>query len=175
MRLVLLSWATLALSACAREFHEFDVDQPTRVANEMPPPAHAPGYSHTPYAGKPKYLAEARPLQATTSRKPPASENPCARRTRTCEDRLRAVLASLDGQILALSTPPTELQVSALRLQVEQLAPLLAAYPDVTSEGDELAATVDKLPSLSAIDAGTARRRLTELSDLIRVQLAAAQ
>jgi hypothetical protein len=173
MRLVLLSWAALALAACAREFHEFDVAKPSKVANEMPPPAAAIGRSHAPYTGKPKYLAAARPLQPTTST--PANDNPCARRSQTCEDRLRAVLASLDGQILALSAPPTELQLSALRLQVEQLRPLLAPYSDITSEGDELSGVIDKLPSLRAIDVPAAKRRMTELSDLIRVQLAAGE
>jgi hypothetical protein len=170
-----LSWAALALAACAREFHEFDIAKPSKVANEMPPPANAVGRSHAPYTGKPKYLAAARPLQQTTSSKTPADDNPCARRSQTCEDRLRAVLASLDGQILALSAPPTELQVSALRLQVAELRPLLAPYSDITSEGDELGGVIDRLPSLSTIAVAAAKRRMTELSDLIRVQLAAGE
>ena len=153
--------------------HEFDVDKPTRVANEMPPPVSAPGYSHAPYAGKPKYLAAARPLQATSIKAP--ADKACAARSQPCEDRLRAVLASLDGQILALSAPPTELQLSALRLQVAQLGPLLAPYPDIASESDELGGVIAKLPTLTAVDVGPARRRLTELTDLIRVQLAAGE
>ena len=84
-------------------------------------------------------------------------------------------MAALDGQILALSAPPTELQISALRLQLEQLRPLLAPYSDITSEGDELGGVIDKLPSLSAVDVAAAKRRMTELSDLIRVQLAAGE
>jgi hypothetical protein len=169
MRLASFACATLLLAACS---HEFDVAQPTRVANEMPPPSNALGRSHTPYAGKPKYLAAARPLQPTTSAKP---EPACAVRSQPCEDRLRAVLASVDGQILALSTPPTELQLAALRLQLAQLRPLLVPYQDVQAEGDELASVVDTLPSLAPIDVGAARRRLTELTDLIRVQLAAGE
>ncbi|HEX8953291.1 MAG TPA: hypothetical protein VF945_15660, partial [Polyangia bacterium] len=88
---------------------------------------------------------------------------------------LRALLAAVDGQLLALSTPPTDVQLAALRLDLAQVEPLLAPYPDMTSERDELAALVDKLPSLSEIDQGTARKRMIELGDLIRVQLAAAQ
>ena len=170
MRLASLACATLLLAACA---HEFDVAPPTRVANEMPPPTNSPGRSHTPYAGKPKYLAAARPLQPTTSAT--RAEAACAARSQVCEDRLRAVLASVDGQILALSTPPTELQLAALKLQLAQLGPLLAPYPDVQSEGDELGSVVGTLPSLAPVEVGAARRRLTELTDLIRVQLAAGE
>lgn len=172
MKRALLSCVALVLGACAH-VHEFDVDPPTRVAYTMPPPASAPGRSNMPYTGKPKYLAAARPLQPTASA--PADANPCAQRSRICEDRLRAILASLDGQILALSSPPTALQVSTLRLQSQQLRPLLAPYPDVAAEGSELGGVIDKLPTLEPFEIGPARRRLTELSDLIRVQLAAGE
>ncbi|MCU1281016.1 MAG: hypothetical protein JWM53_4562 [bacterium] len=167
-----MACAALALAACT---HEFDVARPTRVADPMPPPPNALGYSHAPYSGKPQYLASARPLHPTTKATPAAGDNPCATRSQACEDRLRALLASLDGQILALSTPPTELQLSALRLEVAQLGPLLAPYPDIAAEGEELGTVVDKLPSLTVVDVGPARRRMTELSDLIRVQLAAGE
>jgi hypothetical protein len=173
MRLAVVACAALLFAGgCS---HEFDYMRPSRVASEMPPPPNAPGVSHAPYQGKPQYLAAARPLQATTSAAAAAKAPECATRSQACEDRLRATLASLDGQILALSAPATELQVSTLRLQAQQLAPLLAAYPDVQAEGDELAATVEKLPAMSAVDVGSARRRLTELTDLIRVQLAAGE
>ncbi|MGZ3443624.1 MAG: hypothetical protein ACXVDD_29075 [Polyangia bacterium] len=172
MRPALCLCAAVMLGACYQTFHEFDTGKASKVADLPPPPLNSPGRSHEPYTGKPKYLASSRPLQATTSK---TAEEPCAKRSQTCEDRLRAVLASLDGQILALSSPPTELQLSALRLQIAQLGPLLAPYPDIQAEGEELIGVVDKLPSLSSIQFGPARRRLTELTDLIRVQLAAGE
>jgi hypothetical protein len=171
----LLLVAGVALAACSHQvFHEFDVTKPTKVADVPPPSSSSPGHSHLPYEGKPKYLASARPMQPTTTNVAPA-EPECAKRTQRCDDRLRAVLATIDGQILALSNPPTELQLQTLRLQLAELQPLLAPYPDMQSERDELADVVDKLPSLNEIDQTSARRRMTELTDLVRVQLAAAQ
>ena len=175
MRLAVTVCAALGLAACEREFHEFDVARPSSVAELPPAPLDAPGRSHTPYAATPRYLAEARPLLPTTSTSKTTEQQPCAVRSKSCEDRLRAVLASFEGQLLALSTPPTELQLEALRLQVEQLEPLLVPYTDITSEGNEIAHIVAKLPSLKPIELKPARRRLTVLTDLIRVQLAAAQ
>ncbi len=175
MRLALLACATLALAACERELHEFDVAKPMHIV-VMPPPSTAPGRSHEPYTGMPKYLAAARPLRPTTSTTcPPGAHNPCAFRSQVCDDRLRGVLTSIDGEILTLSTPPTELQLSALRLDVDQLGPLLAPYPDMASERDELGQLVGKLPSMTMVDQMGTRRRMTELADLLRVQLAAAQ
>ena len=167
MRLALPACAALAIAACSHHYAA------SPHAGSHAPAVAEIGRTHAPYTGKPKYLAEARPLLPTTSR--PGGGNPCAVRSQACDDRLRAVLASLDGQILALSTPPTDLQLSALRLQLAELGPLLAPYPDMASERDELGTVVDKLPSLSVVDQGAARRRMTELSDLLRVQLAAAQ
>ena len=111
----------------------------------------------------------------TTSAPKAGADNPCNLRSPQCDERLRAVLASIDGQILALSNPPTDVELQALRLQLIQLTPMLAAYPDVAAERQELGETVEKLPSLTPIDQAAARKRLVELSDLIRVQLAAAQ
>ena len=167
--------AVVALAACAHQaLHEFEVTKPSQVSDEALPPRDAIGQSHAPYGGKPKYLASARPMQPTTAPVAPA-EPECAKRTQRCDERLRAVLATIDGQILALSNPPTDLQLQTLRLQLAELKPLLAPYPDMQSESDELAAVVDNLPQLSQIDQAPARRRMTELTDLVRVQLAAAQ
>jgi hypothetical protein len=163
----------LACGGCAREFHQFDYIPPYMVKAPPPPPPDAPGRSHNPYTGIPKYLAEARPLRATNdvAREAPAE---CAAQSTVCDDRLRAVLATIDGQILALSTPPTELQMTALKLATAQLAPLLVPYPDMMAERDELVAAVANFSALTLIDQALSRRRLTELTDLIRVQLAAA-
>jgi hypothetical protein len=175
MKLVAAVAAALALGGCYHEFHEFEVSKPSRVAEAPPPSPDAVGHSHEPYRGKPKYLAEARPMLPTTSAPQPGADNPCNVRSPECDQRLRAVLASIDGQILSLSNPPTQVELQALRLQLIQLTPLLSPYPDVAAERQELGEVVEKLPSLSSIDQATARKRLVELSDLIRVQLAAAQ
>jgi hypothetical protein len=173
MRLALVACVALSLAGC-RALTEFQVDKPSKVADIPPPSPDAPGRSHTPYTGKPKYLASAGPMLPTSNR-PPAGFNPCAVRSQPCEEQLRALLLSLDGQILGLSTPVTDLQLSALVAQARQLAPLLVPYQDMASEGDELLTVVARLPSMTSIDQRSARRRLIELADLIRVQLAAAQ
>jgi hypothetical protein len=132
------------------------------------------GHTHMPYTGIPKYLAEARPLRPT--REPVAgAPNPCQTRSTECDDRLRAVLASLEGQILALQTPPTELQLQALRLAVLQLTPLLTPYPDMMSERDELGDLVEELPTVPPARQPELKQRMSQVTDLIRVQLAAAQ
>lgn len=168
--------ATLALVAGCRSFREFEMTPPSKVA-EAPTKADTIGHTHLPYGGKPKYMAAARPMLPTTSdgRNVSATANPCAQRSPACDERLRALLASIDGQILALTTPPTDTQLQALRLDLQQAQPLLAPYSDITSERDELAGIVDQLPSMTTIDQGAAKKRMVQLSDLIRVQLAAAQ
>src|SRR4051812_15627318 len=175
MRNTLVCVVLLAFG-CAREFHEFEVTRPSKVAEAPPKPVDAVGHTHRPYEGKPQYLASARPMQPTTSHdQAPAPQSECAQRTQKCEDRLRGVLASIDGQLVALSTPPTELQLRTLKLQLDELQPLLAPYSDITSERDELADLTDKIASQTEIDQALTKKRMTELSDLIRVQLAAAQ
>jgi hypothetical protein len=173
MKYVLLVAALGTVACSAQVFHEFDVTRPSKVAELPPPPPNSPGHSHIPYVGVPKYLAAARPLQATTSTI--KKEPECATRSQRCDDRLRAVLATIDGQILAMTRPPSETQLAALKLQLVELQPLLAPYPDMMSERDELASLIDKFPTLSEVDQASARRRMTELTDLVRVQLAAAQ
>lgn len=173
MRLAVLASALFVVAGC-RTFHEFEMTPPAKLA-EAPMKADTIGHTHNPYTGIPKYLAAARPMLPTTSDKQQPNANPCARRSPECDERLRALLASIDGQILALSTPPTDVQLAALRLDVAQVQPLLAPYSDITSERDELAALVDKMPTLNEIDQEAAKKRMQQLSDLIRVQLAAAQ
>jgi hypothetical protein len=167
MRLAWFACVALALGGCLGSAAPAHVRYP-------PPQAEGLGTSHVPYQGEPKYLAAARPLLPTTSDGKSAA-NPCASRSQACDQQLRALLAGIDGQILALSTPPTDVQLAALRLELTQLGPLLAPYPDLAAEHEELGDTVAKLPSLSAVDQASARRRMIELSDLLRVQLAAAQ
>jgi hypothetical protein len=131
--------------------------------------------SNRPYAGKPAYLASARPMLPTTSQGPAQPPEPeCAKRSQKCDDRLRAVLATVDGQILALSVPPSELQLKVLAMQLDELKPLLVPYPDMLAEWDELATLAGKMPTQTEIDQTSTKRRMTELGDLLRVQLAAA-
>jgi hypothetical protein len=175
MRTPALVCALLLAPGCYA-FKEFDVAGPSKVAELPPPPPDAIGLSNRPYSGKPAYLASARPMLPTTSQaqaaQPPEPE--CAQRSQKCDDRLRAVLASVDGQILALTVPPSELQLKTLAMQLDQLKPLLAPYPDMLAEWDELATLAGKMPTLTEIDQASTKRRMTELGDLLRVQLAAA-
>lgn len=165
--------AALALAGC--NSHEFSA-RSDYARDTPPPPPNAPGYSHHPYTGIPKYLAAARPLQATTSGAPKTTaDQACSVRTAACDERLRAVLAGIDGQILALSAPPAAVELQALTLQLSELTPLMKPYPDMASEREELADLVAKLPAMTPMDQLVARRRLVELTDLLRVQLAAAQ
>ena len=76
---------------------------------------------------------------------------------------------------MALSSPPTELQLKALKLDLDQVTPLLAPYPDMAAEHQELLDLVDRLPSEKPIQQRGVRQRMIELGDLLRVQLAAAQ
>jgi hypothetical protein len=133
------------------------------------------GYTHAPYLGKPAYLASSRPLQQVAPAPQQQQDNPCAQRSSRCDDRLRALLAAVDGQLLALATPPRENELQALNLSLADLPPLLAPYTDVTAEADELISTACKLPEATAIDRDSLKKRMHELVDLIRVQLAAAQ
>ena len=131
------------------------------------------GRSHEPYHGKPAYLAEAQPLVAVNATTAP--RNDCLQRSRACDERLRATLAALDGQLLALSTPPQEVEMQALQLSIVELEPLLVPYPDLVAEQEELKTTVPKLPTQPLAIQSSTRKRLLELSDLLRVQLAASQ
>ena len=159
-----------ALSGCEHGF-ENTWHKPT-----TPPeaPREGVGVTHAPYAGKPKYLASAKPMLPT--REPGEAEpNPCATRSASCDVKLRAQLATVDAQVLALDTPPSPTELETLRLSLAQLIPLLAAYPDMASERDELSALVDKYPGMTPPDQVAAKKRMIELSDLIRLQLSAAQ
>lgn len=147
-----------------------------RALAEARPPSATPQPAAAPSAtvGRPPYLAAARPLLPT--REPTAgAPNPCRTRSTECDTRLRALLASLDGQILALQSPPTDLEMQSLRLVVLQLTPLLTPYPDMAAERDELGDLVEKLPTAPPRRQEAIKRRMTEVTDLLRVQLAAAQ
>src|SRR4051812_16274610 len=87
-----------------------------------PEPVSPPGVgeTHTAYRGKPVYLAAGRPLRPVARPATP-EQNPCAQRSRVCDDRLRAQLAAIDGQVLALTTPPTENQLTALKLSLTEM------------------------------------------------------
>ena len=131
------------------------------------------GNSHEPYHGKPAYLAAAQPLENVRSDAQRSRE--CETRSLACDQRLRATLAALDGQLLALSSPPHDVELEALQLTSQQLVPLLAPYPDLMPEQQELKDTVGKLPTQPLAIQSVTKKRLIELSDLMRLQLAAAQ
>ena len=160
MKIVLASALVFALFGCA---------PPPRVSRSV----WTIGRSHEPYHGKPAYLAEARPLVNVNATSEP--RNDCVQRSVACDQRLRATLAALDGQLLALSTPPQDVEMQALQLSIVELEPLLAPYPDLMAEQHELVTTVPKLPTQPLAIQSSTRKRLLELSDLLRLQLAAAQ
>ena len=134
---------------------------------------HEIGNSHEPYHGKPAYLAEAQPLVNVRSDAQRSRE--CETRSLACDQRLRATLSALDGQLLALSAPPHDIELEALQLSLQQLVPLLAPYPDLMPEQRELRDSIAKLPTQPLAIQSVTKKRLIELSDLLRLQLAAAQ
>lgn len=164
--------AVLALAGCAHD--QMGPTQQPNVVAMAPQPYDTVGHTHEPYRGRPKYLAEARPM--LPENQPAAgAPNPCQTRSATCDERLRAVLASIEAQILAMQTPPTALELQSLRLSVLQLTPLLTPYPDMMSERDELGQLIEKLPETPPAQQGAIRNRMTEVTDLLRIQLAGAQ
>jgi hypothetical protein len=166
MRMALLACA-LVLGGC------FCRGNPVREPEaELRP---AVGSTHAPYAGKPAYLAAARPMQQVARPQQPGADNPCAQRSRICDDRLRALLADVDDALLALSDPPTQQEVAALKLALEDLPALMAPYTDATAEVDELMGSVPRLVESRPLGQEPLKKRMRELVDLIRVQLAAAQ
>jgi hypothetical protein len=159
----LLASLLLLAGSCAPR-----VKQPGRVD-----PTKAVGQTHQPYRGKPAYLASAHPLVPTATTQPEPA-NACLERSPACDQRLRAALAALDLQVLALSAPPTELQLRALELGVRNVAPLLVPYPDLEPQLEEVADLVTELPTHPVAEQTAVRKRMIELSDLMRVQLATA-
>jgi hypothetical protein len=158
----------MLLVACAHE-----PGAPTAVG-----PSPMIGQAHQPYRGKPSYLATARDTMYQTraiDERDASAQAPCVSRSATCDDRLRAVLASIDAQVVALGSPPSPVQVKALELAIIELTPLLTPYPDMTAERNELGALVEKLATLSPAQRERAEKRMTQLTDLMRIQLAAAQ
>jgi hypothetical protein len=161
-------WLALALLCGCEHGFESTMWMPSRPPPE--PPQRGVGQSHEPYGGRPKYLAAAGPMLPTRDA---TRENLCAVRSPSCIARLRTLLASVDAQILALESPPTGTEAQALRLAIAELTPLLAAYPDMMAERDELETLLDKYPALPSLQQAAAKRRMLELADLLRVELAA--
>ncbi|HEX4458482.1 MAG TPA: hypothetical protein VIA18_10960 [Polyangia bacterium] len=163
MKLMLVGALVFALLGCA---------PPPSQTHHVPRSFWTIGRSHNPYHGKPAYLAEARPLVTVN---PAAPRNDCLQRSLACDQRLRATLAALDGQLLALSTPPTDVELEALELSANQLDGLLVPFPDLQAEQHELKTTLPKLAGQPLAEQTMTRKRLIELSDLLRLQLAASQ
>lgn len=131
------------------------------------------GHSHTPYRGKPAYLAEARPLQPLRADDsgPPRCDPP----TPACTQQTRATLAALDGQLLALSTPPRDVELRAIQISLYELSGLMAGYPDALGEQAEMKQLLEKLPNQPAAEQAGTKKRMVELGDLMRLQLASEQ
>jgi hypothetical protein len=130
---------------------------------------------HPPYNALPQYLAKPPPkarLMATrevASDLPPCTPPPLSRTERY--DRLRALLAAIDAHVASLGDEPTDQQQRLLRASVDELRQLLVAWPDVAPEGEELAQRVEDLSATLPIRQPELRKRIGQLTDLIRVQI----
>ncbi|HEY7955317.1 MAG TPA: hypothetical protein VII38_08485 [Polyangia bacterium] len=146
-----------------------------------PPPAPSQptiGESHRPYTGVPWYMELNRQERAAAPAVsvPPGEREPVVggqipKGERL--DRLRALLAAADAEIVLIGPNQTEADQRALTLTVGEIVTLLKPYPDIAAEADELRELTAKLPATRAIELTQVKRRMGELTDLIRVQLLA--
>lgn len=137
----------------------------------------SPGESHAPFSGVPWYFENPPELRARAApispeRQPVAGGRETATLTpRERHDRLRALLAAADAEIVLVGPEQTADERQALSLTVNEIAELLAPYPDITAEANELREHVSKLSETRAIDLPRVKRRMGQLVDLIRLQL----
>jgi hypothetical protein len=136
------------------------------------------GTSSAPFTARPRYLASASPLEFGVPPAPGAERVPVVGSRPLPEGsertRLRSLLAAVDAQLAAVELGPTPEELTALTLTAHALSELLRPYPDLYRDAEELRALAEKLPSASSAEAARARRRIGDLADLIRLQLAAA-
>jgi hypothetical protein len=85
--------------------------------------------------------------------------------------RLRAVLAAVDAHVAELGDRPSHEQITLLKLSVKEMRGLLEAWPDTLAEADELDRLVDELETTMPIQLPLVRRRMSQLADLIRLQV----
>ncbi len=139
-----------------------------------PEPPVVVGSSHQPYRGRPGYLsAERSSYRDFVADRRPIAERPPLESAQP--DRLRALMATLDGKVAGLGEQPTDADRKALSVTIEEIGGLLAAYPDQAAEVDELRELTDKLGATRGPAVIQLRARMGDLIDLIRLQLLAGR
>lgn len=153
-----------------------------------PPPMPTPevGRTSRPYAGLPFYLqagyGRTHESKVADDRLAVAGEEGEApeRTARALPmgprlDRVRSLLAAVDTQLVALPERVDRAGLEELALALEELDELLEPFTDITWEVRELEEIVARLPDLPPAQQVAARRRMGELTDLIRLQLLAGR
>lgn len=136
-----------------------------------------PGVSNRPFTGVPWYLEPAQasvpPVRAPSwsSQREPVVGGAVPHGTE--RDRLRALLAAADAEIVLVGESQTPDERRALALTVDEIAERLKPYPDIAAEADELRELTRALPTTRAIDLPRVKKRMGQLTDLIRLQLLA--
>jgi hypothetical protein len=163
MRCVLI--AIVCLAGCAHHYQNKSVGPPPMVN------------VHGPYKGIPSYLT-----QRTTGtdftvleRQPVAGHDESLTRSQRLE-RIRANLAAVDALVAALGDATiTRNQQLALVATAGELRQLLTMWPDIGSEADELVQRAGELGQGLDLQQPRIKQRMFQLTDLIRLQLLAAQ
>jgi hypothetical protein len=144
------------------------------------------GRDSRPYTAIPRYLVSAASsdfgLSSARPSVPEAAEVPVAGPRPlpigVPRERVRVLLAVVDAHLAALGLVGEPKQMAADQTALvdatRELARLVKAYPDLWSDAEEMRVLAEKLP-LPAAKADRARARMSELTDLIRLQLAAAK
>src|SRR5581483_5866214 len=125
-------------------------------AHAPPPPHAAIGGEPRPYRGLPSYLQQP-PRDPNIDREPAAGVNerepvvghralPSGERLA----RLHALLAAVDAHAYTIADRVGTADVRALELTLDEIAALLAPYPDLEYEVDELRALTEQIPSTPA-------------------------
>lgn len=147
------------------------------------PPGEPPGRSVRPYQGTPEYMTPqgripTGPIGRWSDEVPVVGSAGAPRADLLSQ--IRVELARIDEAAVALDREGSEpAQADAadplreLREGAEALAPLVRARPDLAAEVDELRDIARRFPSMSRHDRGVVLGRVGELTDLIRIQLAA--
>jgi hypothetical protein len=86
-------------------------------------------------------------------------------------DKLRAALAAIDAHVAGLGDHPSPEERQVLKLTATEVRKLLETWPDVIPEADEMLLLIDKLETTLPLEQPQVRKRITQLTDLIRLQV----
>ena len=144
-----------------------------------PPVCNVIGGEQRPYRGLPSYLqhpprdpnVDREPAIGVDERAPVVGHRALPAGERLA--RLHALLAAVDAHAYTIADRAGTADVRALELTLDEIATLLAPYPDLEYEVDELRALTEQIPSTPAPRLPRLRARMAELTDLIRLQLVA--